>query len=151
VIAMGLHILEKGYYSHNIQRYFDAFGANNVLVIDNKSMHESPLETLKETYSFLNVDPTYSPPIMERRIRGIIPRNEWLNRARRAVWLWLRDHYPDGINYLKRLHIPELYSMVNAGELIVSDEVISELNRHYAEEVASLADILSRDLAWTGF
>jgi hypothetical protein len=151
-INRNLHILEKGNYSKNIQKYFDAFGVDNVLVIDNKAMYEIPSDTLSETYRFLDIDPTYRPPIVDKRIsKGIIPKSERLDKIRQHIWRWLRTHYPRGIDVLKRLRIPDWYRRLNADTLKVSDAVVRELNRYYAEEVDKLKDLLNRDLDWDGF
>lgn len=152
VISLGLHILEKGEYSRNIKRYFDTFGTHRVLVVDNRAMRDNPDAVLHKTYTFLGVDARYRPPIMDKRIsRGVIPKSEYLDRIRRSIWRWSRNHYPGLIDIVKRFSISDLYRKVNAGEFRVSDEVIEDLNRYYTEEFASLEALLGRDLAWSGF
>lgn len=65
-------ILTMGMYDVHLQHYFETFGRDQFLIrIFEKSIKEKPHETLSEVFSFLDVDPSFSPQgIQETRNKG---------------------------------------------------------------------------------
>jgi hypothetical protein len=56
----GTHYLRLGRYAHQIQRYTERFGAENMLVLSYRRLVDSPEERLRELCRFLKVDESFA-------------------------------------------------------------------------------------------
>lgn len=79
---------ERGLYKKQLERYYKLFPSENILVIGSEIFFESPIETLKEVYLFLGVDPNIE-------ISDLSPKQVGFNRepVDAAVHDYLNDYY----------------------------------------------------------
>ena len=64
---------QRGLYKEQLERYYEIFPSENILVLSSEKFFENPAETLKEIYLFLDVDPNIE-------INELSPRQVGFNR-----------------------------------------------------------------------
>ena len=62
--------LEEGMYFSHLRRYYEWFPKEQFLIHRYEDIQQQPLEVLRKTYEFLNVDPAYVPPTLEQRVNA---------------------------------------------------------------------------------
>lgn len=79
---------QKGLYKEQLERYYKLFPSDNILVLSSEKFFENPVETLKEVYLFLGVDPNIE-------ISDLSPKQVGFNRepVDAAVYDYLNDYY----------------------------------------------------------
>jgi len=79
---------QRGLYKKQLQGYYNLFPAENIRVIGSEIFFENPVDTLKEVYSFLGVDP-------DIKISDLSPRQVGFNRepVDTAVHEYLDNYY----------------------------------------------------------
>jgi len=76
---------EAGKYARYLRNYLDLFPREQLLVSIFDDARRDPLAAIQETYRFLDVDPTFRPAMLDRRVGiGRVPRFQWIER-------WLID------------------------------------------------------------
>jgi hypothetical protein len=139
--------VELGLYCDQLQRYFDVFGRDRVLVLFAEDLHRNPVAELKKLFRFLGVneDVAYTIDLSRRHNSFAMPRNEMarfvmtsrplrrLSRifAPRYLRRYLRDHVllrkiekppipVDAHNFLRGIYrddVLRLSQMLNVPEL----------------------------------
>lgn len=64
---------QRGLYKKQLERYYKLFPSENILVLGSETFFENPVETLKQVYLFLGVDP-------DVEISDLSPRQVGFNR-----------------------------------------------------------------------
>ncbi len=79
---------DKGMYKKQLERYYELFPPDNILIINSEKFFEDPVKTLKETCLFLGVDPDF-------KIGDLSPQQVGFNRqpVDAAVYDYLDDYY----------------------------------------------------------
>ena len=54
--------VDRGYYAHQLRRLFNIFGTEKCLVLLNEELRNDHQATLRRTFEFLGVDPSFVPP-----------------------------------------------------------------------------------------
>jgi Sulfotransferase domain len=54
--------LDRGFYAHQVQRLFNIFGRNNVLILLSEELRTEHQKTLRRVFEFLRVDSSLVPP-----------------------------------------------------------------------------------------
>jgi hypothetical protein len=71
-------------FGHQLQRYVDVFGAERVLVVDQRDLRERRAETLREVFAFAGVDPEHRSPEFDVEVNAarskLVPNRlgDWL-------------------------------------------------------------------------
>lgn len=88
----------KGMYKNQLEKYFNHFKADNILIINSEEFFEHPSRTLKEVYRFLGVDADFE-------IGDLSPKQVGFNRepVDAAVYDYLNDYYKPHNEALFRL------------------------------------------------
>jgi len=134
-----------GYYGRQLRRYADRFGGDQILVHLHEDLEAEPEETMRRTYEFLEVDPTFNPILGARPNRGGVPRPGW-----RGGLLSRR-------NPLRRMLAPVVPSRVRsrarrlADSQALSREILApatrrQLTSDFRSDIRELAELLGRDL-----
>jgi hypothetical protein len=77
--------LETGRYAQHLRNFLDLFPRDRLLVSIFDDARRDPFAAIQSMYRFLEVDPTFRPSMLDRRVNaGRIPRSQRLER-------WLRD------------------------------------------------------------
>jgi hypothetical protein len=144
------HYKNAGFYSAQLERYFDAFGRDQIKVFLYEDLKGDPAGVLRDIFRFVGVDDTHLPDFsLKHNISGV-PRSrlvhELLNKPnpikaafRPLLPAKLRkrfNHNLTGRNLLR----PRL-----------SPEVRGRLIETYAEDILRVQELIDRDLSrWLG-
>lgn len=71
-------ILENGLYGKHLRKYLEMFSKEQVHVVVYEDITYEPRRVIKAIYTFLGVDPHFSPPHMTRKINTSLQRNSRL-------------------------------------------------------------------------
>jgi hypothetical protein len=114
-IKLRSELLEYGNYGKYLARYYDCFDKRQIIVVVMENIHRNPRQILNHVYKEIGVDPSYLPSVVNKAIgTGFIPRFRWLDRARRDLFYYLRDHKQSWIiNLVRRIGISEMYRKIN--------------------------------------
>ena len=79
---------QRGKYKEQLERYYNLFPSDNILVLSSENFFTETAKTLKDILSFLDVDPDY-------RFSDIAPRQLGFNRqtVSAAVHDYLDDYF----------------------------------------------------------
>jgi len=141
---------EGALHAQRLRKYLDVFGQDNVHVILFDSLTENPQETVKQVFSFLNVDPDV--PCDTRRVynRTGKARSRLISRflnGPSAVKTALKTIVPERIRITLRLALMDL----NTGSKYLMDHRAREyLSEYYRNDVHDLESLLGRSLGWLG-
>ena len=145
-------VIEHGFYLKHIERYLRFFSRDQMLILLYDDLITSPVDFVKEIYSFLGVDPNFCPSVLRRRINENFSTSSITGRAVRRLNriglrvkpLWPRVHmlYEKALRRLR----DQVVSRVNTK---VPADIACRLSDVYSEENERLAEFLGRDLsAW---
>lgn len=141
-------IFDHGKYYPGLSEFTRVFGQESVLVLVKEEIEESPERELRRLYRFLNVDPTYEPPMLYKVVSpGIVPRYSPLERMRSGIFHYCRRRAPFVIDWVQKLRLTEVYRRVNADrhiEIELQEEARNALRSFYAEDVQKVQELLGR-------
>jgi hypothetical protein len=140
------HYKNAGFYSAQLERYFDAFRRDQMKVYLYEDLKTDPVGVLRDIFRFLGVDDTYVPDISLKHNVSGIPRNrllhEMLNKPNLVKSAFkplfptkLRRRFNRGLTG-KNLERPQL-----------SPEVRSQLTEAYSDDILKVQQLLRRDLS----
>lgn len=135
-------------YTEQVQRYFDAFGRENVHVIIFDDFKNDTLKAYKETLRFLEVDEIFQPEFKVINPNKQI-KNETVHKflfysplfIRKAVRLFL----PEKIRWKMRMAVRNLNTR-DESRKPMDPELRKILQAEFAPEVERLSELLGRDL-----
>jgi hypothetical protein len=143
-LVPGERAVDNGCYYQRLTDFRDAFGAERMRVWLFDDLSRRPRETLREIFGYLHVDPAVDIDTTAVHNRGALPRSALAHRllpsyrARRR----LADALPSPVRGAAR----RLNRLNRASAPPLPDDVAARLRRHYADDVARLADLIDRDL-----
>ncbi len=139
-----------GYYSEQVSAFTNTF--SHVYVGLFEDLINKPEDTLRDVFSFLEVDDSFKPEIMAFNVSGN-PRSGKLNRFLRKKNI-VRDLARPVIDLLmseefKNRLVEKIHQANMAEKDPVPAEVARSLQKGYEEDIRRLEDIIGRDLsAW---
>jgi len=138
-------------YCEQVQRYFDAFGRKNVLVIIFDEIKKDVAAVYRQVLEFLEIDLHFQPqfdivnPSMRfrsRRLQQLLTNPPRLVRVLAEPLLrswWLRQRILELVYLINRKKAPRAP---------LSAEVRKTLQANFAPEVEALSDLIGRDLTY---
>ena len=142
------HYTEVGRYATQLKRYFDLFGAEQILVLLYEDLVERPQWVIEEICRHLDVDDTYKPDMSVRSKPASRPRNLWLDR---------QLHWPNRLGRSlvamspSSVYTPVLERISSWNSVPVPplpDSERTELGKRFSQDNADLADLLGRAIPW---
>ncbi len=135
-----LGYFSRGTYIQYIERYVDLFGRNNLLVLVFEDLIKDPLAFYRKCFEFLDVDPAFQCPEMERKFNA---SNIWSN----PVYSWFFEH-PKSTCFLS----PHMRRLLCRGKerkykATMSQETRNRLIEFYTPWNNRLSQFLNRDLS----
>jgi sulfotransferase family protein len=136
-------------YASQIDRYLKYFPPERILVIDQVDLLENRIETLRDVFTFLSVDATFSSPRFDEKLgqsleRRVYPQG-YMRFIKRATTSSLR-RLPRGMRrYLRRSVEKALWPPLETPDL--DDRLRCRLEERYAEEVARLRLMTGKSFA----
>ena len=143
------HYRRVGRYGEQLERYFQHFSDEQVLVLFHRDLSENPQAVYQEACGFLGVDPSEgAPDFAHRSLVGATPRRRWLQNlmwedspvkafARRLIPAGMRQRVTRRINESNRTRVPP-----------VDDRLREALAPDFAEDREKLENLLGREAPW---
>lgn len=147
----GLRYRQIPLYCKQIQRYFDAFGRKNVMVIIFDDMKKDVAATFRQVSVFLEIDLDFKPqfdivnPSMRFRSKQL---QEFVMNPPRVVQMFAE---PILKNWWLRQKTQKMIYLINRKKSRrppMSADTRKKLQAYYAQEVEALSELLGRDLTY---
>lgn len=124
IFASHPEVILNSLYFDSLCEYVDHFGRDSVLIISHEDINSRPDLVLKALWSFLGVN---YPGVLRSESSivgaGVVPKLQWLERARVATYKFLKFRFPTALNLSKELGISTLYRKLNdGGQLTLSED-----------------------------
>jgi hypothetical protein len=140
----------RGLYYGQLKRYFDAFGRDRVRVYLYEDLSDAPLDTLRDTFRFLEVDATFVPDISLRRNVSGYPKYKTLDMVLRRPSLIkqaLKLYLPAGLRWRLSRAFDNLKTRNLLSPPPIQPEVRRRLIEVYRQDILKLQVELGRDLS----
>lgn len=146
-------IMSSGYYHQHLKRFEQYFDRDQFLILLFEDVRQQPQNTLEQVYSFLDVDPSFTPNLERklnvswgfryldalRTVNRALPTLDALDGNTPLTWLWREYRHFRQIFWAKGTRPPSM-----------SSEDRAYLQDHYADHNTRLSEYLDRDLShWT--
>jgi hypothetical protein len=146
---------EQGYYYKILQKWFKYFNKNQIKILIYEDIKKNPEKVVKELYSFLEIDDTYSPKSLYKKVNPQgIPKSNTLNFIQRWIpkttRFLRRLKFYFLLNLLRDIGINKVYGMiwktnVKPMELKEADKsMIKGLKKTYKSDIEKLEKLLNR-------
>jgi len=145
----GRYYLSRAKYYRQVKNYLDIFDKDKVMIILFEDLKTKPVETCKQVFSFLGVDPTFVPEIKIHN-PSLVPKSFYLNRIFR---------YSKIFNTLLKLIIPRDSKRLEVKEKIIhmnltsqkkisiDPELEKQLLHLFLDDINKLEKLLNVDLS----
>ena len=147
-------IIEYGFHQKYLQKYFDLFSRENILVLIYEDIEKDPLRFIQNIYSFLGVDPFFSPPSIHKKVNLTNFKMSWLGRLlhkglikpllKHSSWAWKAKKSP----FLKKIifSFSEFYSSKGKFNSSLSENDCQWLMKIYKKDIEELENLINRNL-----
>jgi len=147
--------IEQGMYSKQIRRYLDSFSCERLLVLKYDDCHDDPQGFIQRIFSFLEVDRSYNPGMLERRINtGQVPNSFLLNRMIRGCGVLLNKTGFEKVGWaIRRSGLPQKIRTWNSSKSVpggsLSDEDRVKLYSQFSDDIKELEEMVGQEFhAW---
>ncbi|MFH1842206.1 MAG: sulfotransferase [bacterium] len=139
------HYVQVGFYHARLQRYFDRFPAERIKVLLFEDLRRDSAAVMRELYSFLGVDPSFTPAVAARHNVGGYPRRRFLHGLLSNTGLRnkLEPMTPSWL--IRRLE--QLRRRNYQAPPPFPAAVRSRLLETYREDIVRLQELIGRDLS----
>jgi len=146
-IAPGQPCLEWGFYYPRLKRFLDLFPREQLHVMLYEDFAADPRRTLRELFTFLDVDPDVAIDVSTKYNPGGVPRSMALHRVLLPSIIAAQKLIPRrwrGTGVLGKL-LAKTYRAAPK----LPDELRAQLRERYREDILKTAELIGRDLsAW---
>lgn len=88
VIENEKSVIEYSLQGKHLETLLSLFNKDNVLILFYDDISNSPKMVLQQVFQFLNVDPTFKPSFLNKRVnRVVLPRTQLFLKRLRLTWL----------------------------------------------------------------
>ena len=141
---------DVGFYSNQVATYIKFFGRERVEICLYEEFKEKPLKVIKEIFSFLNVDPNFTPDISHAYNISKIPIsrivNDILTDYNHPLKLILR---PVLLNILGKKRLERLVNYFKEKNLLkIKPYTKKYLIKLYEPDILKLQDLINKDLSF---
>jgi hypothetical protein len=135
---------QRGLYHHQVKRYLDIFGRDNVLIIIFEEFVADALNRVQEIYSFLQVDDNFVPVIKIHNPAGGIFN---IPRFWQDAGLFLKTYqFVLSKNLIKK--VPHLLRNVGRKPPLPLDAVTAKkLRDRFYDDICQLEQLIGKDLS----
>lgn len=140
--------INQGLYTKQLQRYFDVFSREQVLIMIYEDIAKNPQKFIKKVYEHIGVDGSFVPPSLERQINiARIPKNTKIDSCMREVAEFLRRHGASKlVHMIKSSGFTDLIRKVNTKENKKSVFDVTSYKKYFMEDVQKLSELINRDM-----
>ena len=140
--------LDVGFYGRQLQRYYDAFGAERVKVFLLEDLQQDAAAVYRAAFEFLGVDPSFVPPNAgARRNKAGMPRNAVVHRlltTPNAIRTLAQQAVPFPLRRFVRRNLMRRRKLADAPPLPA--DLRAELVETYRDDIRLLESLLGREL-----
>ncbi len=145
--------LKLGLYSKHIEKYFNVFNEDNVLILFYEDLKENPIDLLRKIFLFLGVSPEYLPGELNRWNASYIPKSLFIHKLIVNAQKRTANILPKTLKHvLKNMYI-KFFVQKNPDNKYKSIEGCREfLIEYYKDEIHKLSLLTKKDLnCWLNF
>jgi hypothetical protein len=144
------HYRQGGYYYVQLKLYFDRFDHKQIKIYLFDDLIASPLEVLRDLFSFLQVDSTFTPELTHKNVSNN-PKVKVLQNIlseRNSLRSFAQKVVPEPV----RVGVAEKVRSWNSKKFLpMPEEVKKQLTNDYREDILNLQELIGRDLShWLG-
>jgi hypothetical protein len=149
-------LIKEGFYYKNLVKYFELFPQENIRIYLYEDLQKSPLTVMKEIYTFLGVDPNFTPDVSLRYNESGLIKNQFLNRIYGQGGILsksLRTILPNSLLHRIKSNLTLKKRMLDLrSKNLVKPSIDPEIRRKlthevYREDIRNLEKLISRDLS----
>lgn len=135
---------QVGQYGTHLQRFFDLFPREQILIQLHDDYRADPLRILQNVFAFLGVDPAFQPDVSPRYNEPALPRFATLHALRRALLgrTFISRYLPPWL----RGPLRRLYLRPRAGVRMEPADRQMVID-HFRQEVLHASRLIGRDLS----
>jgi hypothetical protein len=128
-------------FAHQLGRFREVFGAERILVVDQRDLRERRRETLREIFAFAGVDPGHWSPVFDAEPNAASSK---LQPNRLGQWIVDRTSLPRG---LRRRAIVRGITAEPLRRAQLTSDLRARLEEILAPDAARLRELTGRDFA----
>jgi hypothetical protein len=141
-------VLEQGLYSVQLERYFELFLREQILVLVYEDIKKDPKAFMKRIYQFLGVDDTFESSMLNSEINvARTPKAVFVDRFMHHVSEFLRSvGFDKLVHVIRKTGLPDL---VRSGNTKEAKEIVVDttaLKAYFKDDVQKLSNRIGRDL-----
>ncbi len=149
-------LIKEGFYFRNLSPFYRLFPAKQISVHLYEELNEQPKKVLSDIFTFLGVDPAFSPDFTVRYNQSGIIRNRFLDRIygqKGIVNLTLKTLLPDGVvNKLKNnISVQRTVNGLRSKNLVrpkLNPRIKHRLTHEvYGDDIQKLQSLIGKDLS----
>lgn len=135
---------KAGFYYEQISRYSELFSPQQLKIFLYEELNQNPLGTLKNIFSFLEVDSGFIPDLSRKNISSV-PQNMLVNKmlVPSSPISFLKPYLPDQLRTMLR----NIRERNRKPKPDLPDELRETLVKTYEEDILKLQDYIQRDLS----
>jgi hypothetical protein len=140
----------RGRYYEQLKRYFDAFDRKQVKVYLYEDLSDAPIDTLQDTFRFLEVDDSFAPDVSLRRNVSGYPKHKTLDEFLRrpsSTKDALKVYLPSRLRWRLSKAFDDLKTRNLVEPPVVQPEVRRQLVEVYREDILKVQELIQRDLS----
>lgn len=145
--------LEQGLYAKHLERWFEVFPKENVLVLIFEEVIADRGEAAKRIYEFLDISTTHHPQLLDAKSNpSYVNRYRGVEVVRKKLRLAMKSLGLDFIwGFLAKAGLRRLYgglNKVSASQAVPppKEETLSHLHEYFDQDIQALESLLARDL-----
>ncbi|MBE9125339.1 MULTISPECIES: sulfotransferase [unclassified Coleofasciculus] len=142
----GFYYVQGGFYSTQLQRYFDRFDRSQIKIYLYEDLNTHPLKVLRDAFQFLQVDETFIPDTSTRYNVSGIPKNK-LFYSFLTNQNFIKEPFKLLVPYKLRKRLVRNLTNRTLAKPQLSSEVRSQLIQVYRNDIFKLQDLIHRDLS----
>lgn len=138
---------DMGFYSSQVERYFDAFGPDQFKVFLYDDFKKNSLDVLQKTFDFAGIDSTFEPANITKKFNvSGMPKNKAMHKLiaeGNPLKALIKPLVPRQLRY----KLKENYYEKNLSKPTLSEDIRQQLIETFREDILKTQDILGRDLS----
>jgi len=137
--------VKEGFYYHRLKRYLDIFPKGQVKIYIFEEFKKDPAKIVRDLYSFLGVNTSFTPDTSVRHNPGAIPKIRLLNRLFYNPTLigMAKSMVPEGLHE----KLKQIQQLNQTATPKLPADLRSELLNLYHEDILRLEELIGRDLS----
>ena len=140
--------IAQGKYHEQLERYYNYFSKDRVLVLIYEDSLKDPAAFIKQIYTFLGVDADFAPSMLHREINiGRTPKAVGVDTVMHRVAETLRTIGADKVVWLvKKSGLTDVIRRVNTESPKEAKPDLGNMNHYFRADAEKLRDLLGRDM-----